>query len=121
MQFKDHKDRFMTLLALDNTSATDRERQALFWLLSSHTDLYNKVKTIYDFENSMIRTECFDEIDLTSSQQAMVKLGFSLYNSYNVNVADCFYMLDDHNFEVAMQSIRIRYNKLDYDIFGGQE
>ncbi len=107
---KAHRERFTKLLARVDTDI-DNERKALFWLLSSHTDLYNKAKEIYDFESNMIRIDCFDKVGLSGSQQTMLKLGFSLYNNYDVNISDCFNLLDEYNFEVAIESIRIRYNK----------
>ncbi len=110
-----HNSRFKTLLERDNTNDGDSERKALFWLLSGNLDLYEKVDYIYDFEDNMIKTECFEKVDFSSGARSLVRLAFNLYNSSNIENADVMSVLsslDSDNFELAMQSIRIRFNRV---------
>ena len=110
---KDNNSRFTELLARDNTYKTDVERKALFWILAGNDDLYSKVDFIYDFEDHSIKPECLENeaVDFCSSSQKLIKLGFNLYNSYPADVLDTFYVLDDENFNLALDALKIRLHR----------
>lgn len=110
-----HEDRFNELVKRDNTAEDDLERRSLFYILSGNLDLYNKVDYIYDFDERKIKSECLEseEIDFCSSSRKLIKLGYNLYNSSNsADVIDTFYILDDDNFELALNAIKLRFDKL---------
>lgn len=52
------ENRFLALLKRDKTHAEDKERQALFMIISGNDDLYKKVDHIYDFRNHSIKIDC---------------------------------------------------------------
>lgn len=115
----DHKERFKELLELDETATGDTERKALFWLLSANEDLFKKVHHIYNFEEHWIIPDIFEssEVDFASSSRSMIKLGFNLYNSYNekgTDVLSIFCNLDEHNYEIAIEAIKIRLGKIKF-------
>lgn len=111
----EHEKRFKKMVTEDNTSIYDIERQSLFYILSGNTDLYNKKRNIYDYNNHCI-IKCIDQkenvVDLTSGSKALVKLGFNLYNGYNqsnTSVWDIFVSLDMENSILALNAIKLRF------------
>ncbi|QUI22734.1 hypothetical protein HZI73_10720 [Vallitalea pronyensis] len=64
------------------------------------------------FEEGVIRTEAFQDIDLCTSSRNLLELAFNLYNNYEgdskTTVLDMFYGLDEQNFQVAMGAIKYR-------------
>ena len=108
------EDRFKDLIERDNTCESDMERKALFYIIAGNNDLYQKIDYIYDFEDSSIRSECFEneDVDFCSSSIKLLKLGFNLYNGYAADVLDVFSILDKANFNLALEAIRLRFNKL---------
>lgn len=106
------KPRFNQLLENDNTHETDRERKALFFILAGNDDLYVKAKHIYDFTDHSIKIECLEEntVDLSSSSRRLVKLAFNLFNGYPADVYDTLSLLDDNNFDLAINAIKLRFN-----------
>lgn len=115
MMNKEHKSRFNQLLQKDGTHPSDDERRTLFYILSANTDLYEKVNHIYDFTEHCITPKCLDseEVDFCSSSRKLIKLAYNLYNSYPADVIDTFYVLDEVNFIIALNAIKIRFNKGD--------
>lgn len=107
------EDRFSQLLERDGTHHGDTERKALFYILAGNDDLYNKVDYIYDFEDNSINTDCLEseEVDFCSSSRKLIKLAFNLYNSYPADVIDTFYLLDNNNFNLALNAIKLRLNR----------
>ena len=109
------EDRYEELLKKDKTAEDDRERKSLFYILAGNLDLYGKVNYIYDFDERMIKSECLDseEVDFCSSSRKLIKLGYNLYNSSNgADVMDTFYILDNDNFELALNAIKLRFGKI---------
>lgn len=49
--------------------------------------------------------------DFCSSSRKLIKLGFGLYNGYSADVLDIFSALDDDNFLLAIDAIKIRFGK----------
>lgn len=111
------EERFNELVLRDGTSLKDVERRALFFIFAGNEDLFNKVNNFYDFEENSIRLEGFEEVDLTGSARGLVELAFNLYNDYEhlekpmQSIVYLFGGLDDKNFELALQAIKIRFNK----------
>ena len=104
---------YTELLTKDQTAETDVERKALF-LIFSNDDLFGKVTHLYDFKEHSIKPESLEngEIDLSSSSRKLVLAAFNLYNGhYEADIFDTFAGLDDGNFALLIQAIRIRFNK----------
>lgn len=40
------------------------------------------------------------------------KISYNLFNSFPADVIDTFYLLDEDNFELALNAIKIRFNKM---------
>lgn len=107
------EDRLNQLLERDNTHKEDVERKALFYILAGNDDLYNKIDYIYDFEEHGITPKCLEseEVDFCSSSRKLIKLAFNLYNSFPADVIDTFYLLDEKNFNLALNALKLRFNK----------
>lgn len=56
-----HKEWYDQLLKEDNTHPDDRERMALFLIISGNRDLYQKRSFIYNFKNTISWTVCQTE------------------------------------------------------------
>lgn len=120
LYFKDieHKKRLLELLLKDNTNPKDIERLSLFYIVASDLDIYNKFnKFFYNFKDHCIVSEGFGEVDLSSSQRKFIYLGFNLYNDFyddkeNITIFNMFSGLDSDNFRVAIESIKLRFNKI---------
>jgi hypothetical protein len=109
------QDRYDLLLERDQTNPSDLERLALLYVVAGNTDLYKKVNHIYDFLDHSIKPDCLTagEIDFSSSSRNLLTLAFNLYNSQtDANVLDVFSSLDNANLKLALQVIKIRFNKL---------
>ncbi|ADL52064.1 DUF6075 family protein [Clostridium cellulovorans] len=111
-----HLEKFKTLLNEDNTHPRDCERQSLFYIISGNEDLFQKRKHLYNFKDNCVKLNCLTDgsVDLSSSAGALVRLGFNLYNNYedkHTNPLDIFYNLDSDNYNLAMESINIRFNR----------
>lgn len=108
-----HETSFLKLLKEDATHPGDRERIALFYIMSGHSDLYRKRSFVYNFkEHSIIN--CFENggVDFSSGIKSLIRLGFNLYNGYmddSTSPATLFYNLDDENRELALNAISIRF------------
>ena len=107
------KENYRKLLIKDKTSDADVERKALF-LIFSNDDLFRKVTHLYDFKEHSIKPESLEngEVDLSSSSRKLVLAAFNLYNGhYKADLCDTFAGLDDENFDLMIQAIKIRFNK----------
>jgi len=107
-------DRLNYLLERAGVDPSDLERKALFFIIAGNDDLYSKVDFIYDFEDNSINPDCLEseEIDFCSSSRKLIKLAFNLYNSYPADVIDTFYLLDKNNFNLALNAIKLRLNRI---------
>lgn len=107
------KERYDKLIEKDGTGKGDNEREALFYILAGNTDLYSKAEYIYNFKERIITPECLEgeTIDLCSSSRKLVKLAYNLFNSFPADVIDTFYVLDEDNFNLALNAIKLRFNK----------
>ena len=106
-------DNYRKLLNKDKTAESDVERRALFRIFSTD-ELFRKVTHLYDFKEHSIKPESLEngEVDLTSSSRKLVMAAFNLYNGhYKADICDTFAGLDDENFDLIIQAIKIRFNK----------
>ncbi|QII81600.1 DUF6075 family protein [Jeotgalibaca arthritidis] len=91
---------FNKLLERDQTSPSDSERRALFYILSGNKDLYQKVNGIFDFE----------KVDFCEGAYRMVKLAFNLYNgSPAPDPLELFSGLDEYNFRICINALFLRF------------
>ncbi|MFY9590907.1 MAG: DUF6075 family protein [Bacteroidales bacterium] len=106
-------DRLNQLMKIDNTPISDDERKAFFFIIAGNDDLYSKRNFIYDFKERVIKPDCFENenVDFCSSSAKLIKLAFALFNGYPADVYDTFYILDDDNFELAINAIKIRFGR----------
>lgn len=110
---------FIELLEKVGADANNPEHKSLFWIISQNKTFYKRAQEIYDFEANTIIPECLVEDSFSASEKAMLRLAFNLFNglmSHNNDVADIFSVLDDHNFEICIEAIRIRFSKQRDDI-----
>lgn len=106
--------RYLELLAKAGPNANTPEYKSLFWIISQNQMLYKRLPKIYDFENHNIISECLLEESFSSSEKAMLRLAFNLFNglmSHNNDVSDIFAVLDKQNFEICIEALRIRFNQ----------
>ena len=108
------EERYNKLIEKDGTSEGDTERKALFYILAGNIDLYRKADYIYDFKERLITPECLDNgmVDFCSSSRKLVKLAYNLFNSFPADVIDTFYVLDEDNFNLALNAIKLRFNRI---------
>lgn len=110
---EEHRENFNELMGRTKVHKGDIERKVLFYIVSGNFDLYNKAKHIYNFKENAINIDCLEggKVDFSSSSRTLVKLAYNLYNSYpSDSVKDTFYLLDEENFKLAMNAIRLRFN-----------
>lgn len=113
MKFKNdsHKQVYESFMAKDNAYHEDRERKALFYILSGHDDLVKSVNSLYDFNQHMIKRRGGNR--LSSSGIKLLKLGFHLYNHSNKlsenSIVETFSSLDSAHRMVAIEAIKIRF------------
>jgi hypothetical protein len=106
-----NRDRLNELTTLDSTYSKDYERLSLFNLISNNDELWDLKHQIYDFEDHSIKPEIL-ESGIASSSKKLIKIGFNLFNSHPTDsLIDCFTNLDDDNFDLVIQSIKIRFNR----------
>jgi len=111
---KEHENQFVNLLQKDDAHPSDVERLALFFIISGNDDLYRKSKYIYNFNEHQIEPDCLhnDKVDFCSSSRSLVKLAYNLFNGYqdtNVSPLELLSGLDVDNFNLATESIKIRF------------
>ncbi len=105
------KYRYEMLLAMDGTKENDFERKAMFYIFAGHEDLYKKIDYIYDFQQYHIIPECLEDKDrvFSYSELQLIKLAFSHYNGYPADIHEIFYKLDQAYFDLALNSIKLKY------------
>lgn len=105
-------ERLLSVLVSDSTHQSDTERISLFYILCGNDDLYSKINHIYDFKEKSIRLDCLEseDIDFSSSSRSLVKIGFNLYNGYPADISETLSTLDEDNFTLAVEAIKIRFN-----------
>ncbi|MGC6176917.1 DUF6075 family protein [Lacrimispora sp. 38-1] len=108
-----HKEWYDQLVKEDGTHPDDKERMALFYVISGNQDLYRKRLSIYNFKNHQIK-DCLSnqEVDFSSGCKALIRLGFNLYNGYIDEDSSPFSLmcnLAGENRRLALDAIAIRF------------
>jgi len=111
----DHQNRYERYIAKDKTSEKDIERLTLFFIISGNERLSSHVEEIYDFNDHFIKLNIFDSVGFSSSEKGLLELALNLYNNYSNNdsmysVFELFSHLDDKNFKLALDAIRLRFS-----------
>lgn len=101
--------RYENLLDLDDTHVNDKNRKAMFYLLSCNNDIYKLIDYIYDFSTNDIIPEVLSRVDLISSYKSLIKLAFNLFDETPVDVSEVFCNLDNKNFEFAIKALELKY------------
>jgi hypothetical protein len=104
-----HEGRYAELLKRDRTGVKDRERQAFFFIFSSMPGLFDEIENYYDFKDHLV-TEIRIRY-LSSGEFKMIKLAANLYNGWDEDCTpvELFSGLDENNFNIAINAIRIRF------------
>lgn len=117
---QDHKSKFLKLIKEDQVSNDDINRISLFYILSSHQELYTKIRKIYNFEDHTIELDGLDKLHLSSAAHNMLQLGFKLFagscREYK-DVSHLFSKLDIEDFEVCMYAVRIILGNVELESF----
>ncbi len=116
-----HETNFNILLKRSGIDLRDCERKSFFYIIASNQDLLEQIDKIYDFDKNLLRetvededgNRYFEDVRMSSSSKRLLNLAIQLYNSYlnNQSVIDTFSLLDSNNFEIAIDSIKIRFNR----------
>lgn len=116
---EEHKEKYEELIRRGNIG-NDIERAVAMFVISGGRGLYSKADKLYDFkknefifdikENEDGEKEIWWKASLSSSQEKLMLLAFSLYcGRDNVGVVELFRALDDNNIRVALNAISLRY------------
>lgn len=107
-----HKANFYLLLNRLEPREADIYHQTLFFILAGNPSLMEIADNIYDFEKKELIPEVLEHNGLSSGENALLQLAVHLYNnSNNITVYDTFYNLDNRNFNLAINSIKLRFGK----------
>lgn len=107
-----HEQRYKEYTKKANVYSGDVEREALFYLMSSNM-LYKKfsLENFYDCKDCSIKLD-FRYDFMSSGERHFIELGYTLYNYNNkIDITDLFACLDEENFEIAINAIRIRFKR----------
>lgn len=102
---EDHLKRLSNLLERDKTHLQDKERIALFHILSGKDSLYQNIDKIYDFKDHTIKPECLDDGEWTNEDRKLIALAFNLYNNYKITPLEVFSGLSKDSFLLALAGI----------------
>lgn len=116
---KIHEERYVDLVARGRIQG-DIEREIAMYIISGGTGLYEKVEQMYDFkenaflfdieENEDGEREIMWRASLSSSQDKLMRLAFSLFSSRDrIGVVELFRVLDKNNTILALNAIQYRY------------
>ncbi len=107
-----HKKRYMEALGKSGISEYDRERQALFYILTGNVELYKYLDNIYDFKRNKINRTVVEELGyLSSGVLKLMHLGLHLFNDANPlygSLVTTLCGLDGNNRKLAMNAMEIR-------------
>lgn len=108
---QEHETRYKQLVVESEMCPGDTERKAFFYIIAGNNELFQRVFKIYNFKESCLKST---RIPLSSSGDRLLKLAKNLYNGMlhkSMSVVDLFGRLDDKNFTLAMEAIKIRFNR----------
>ena len=115
---EEHKQKFNDYCFKAHVHPEDRERKAMFFILSGNNDLITKgIDRFYDFQENMVKfhpdtlEEDFEKFNFCSSSHALTKLALNLYNSGfpSLSINDTLNQLDKNNYILAIEAIKIRF------------
>lgn len=108
-----HKRKYRILTGKDQTSRSDRERQALFFVISGNAELYLQAGRIYDFYEHRLGRDCPEELGyMCSSSKLLLYLGLNLYNGWydeDLDPVSLFRSLDENNRRLALNAMTVRF------------
>lgn len=122
----DHEKMFNKLIERDNTSTSDKERRAFFYIISSTEELYSQINRLYEFDVHRIELNNYLEgrIMLTGGTGRMLYLAHHLYNGfsfkkidkekedYDKSILDVFAGLDENLYKVCINALHIRFGRM---------
>lgn len=93
------------------------EVAAILYLIAECEELWERREQIMNFEAREIKPEVLNEPWLTSGSRALIKLGFNLFNGYNIageeeekyDVMSIFSKFGDTYFMFGITAIRIKF------------
>lgn len=93
----------------------DRDIKSMFYLITGVQALYSRIDDIYDFVENRIKKgniEALEDI-LSRSEIHLLYLGLDLFNQSKVQSNfSLFNSLDEVNFNLALNAIKIRFNQI---------
>lgn len=118
MQFitEQHEKNYNELIKKGNIGS-DVERESLFYIIAGNMELYKNVQKIYNFKEKQIRIELGEDgefyipnLPVSSSAKKLANLGVQLFNgTIKQSVISTFAGLDNNNFNLAINAIKIRF------------
>ena len=116
---EEHKERYEELIR-KASFGNDIERAIAMFVIAGGKGLYEKADKLYDFkknqfifdikENEKGENEIWWKASLSSSQEKLMLLAFSLYSGRDrIGVVELFRALDDNNKRLALNAISLRY------------
>lgn len=118
----EHRKTYEEYIRRDRTNAGDRERKAMFYILSGAPDLISKgIDRIYDFTDHHLQfspdeeemEKYLERFALCSSSSSLLRLAVNLYNSLYPSkyVSDTFVGLGEDNIHLCINAMRIRFDR----------
>ncbi|WP_051776125.1 DUF6075 family protein [Paenibacillus tyrfis] len=107
---KEHEQRFKELCNRDRTHIRDIERRSLFYVIAGSNMLFNNVELLYDFKDSVIKLEVYDQPFLTGGTRCLIDLAFHLYGAdVECDICFMFNQLDHIHRILALNTIKYRF------------
>ena len=111
---EEHERRFYTMLDQDRTRDGDREREAMFYILSGNKELYSHVHEIYSCQAHRLRPNPLNKLEyMCDSSKDLLRLALHLYNcSIHHEMAPCDFLgsLDSRNLRLALDGMFLRFS-----------
>lgn len=102
------------MLDKDQTVSGDREREAMFYILSGNRELYDHVQEIYNYHTHRIRPNPLNRLGyMCSSSKNLLRLSLHLYNRcnlHNLTPCDLLSNLDQENLHLALNGMLLRFS-----------
>ncbi|MCQ2511233.1 MAG: DUF6075 family protein [Lachnospiraceae bacterium] len=109
-----HEQRFYTMLTHDQTSSGDREREAMFFIISGNQELYEHSTLIYNYQAHRLRPNALNKLDyMCSSSKKLLRLALHLYNNCNLIELTPYSLLnnlDSENLSLALNGMLLRFS-----------
>lgn len=111
---ENHKKRYEDIVARFRYTV-DRDMKSMFYLITGVQALYSNIYDMYDFVKNRIKKgniEALEDI-LSRSEIRLLYLGLNLFNqSKTQSNFSLFNSLDEDNFKLALNAIKIRFNQI---------